>query len=92
MHDDELSRLERDNVVQRQGTHWRTTRRWQGAMSRAALRLMSDDEDLMDLRAPIAVALLEIYRDITDDELLRLVHVLAPIEAGEIGARAVAPR
>lgn len=43
------------------------------------------DQQAIDLRVPIAVALVELYgRDHPDDELTQFVDVLVPIEASEI--------
>jgi hypothetical protein len=66
-------------LIARTGDSHRTTRRWQAAMSRAALRLAARDDD--DLRVPIALALLDFYGEAPDDVLAALVDVLVPIEA-----------
>jgi len=80
-----LARLQADGLVRIEGSRHRTTRRWQGAMARAALRLLHAGETADDLRVPIVSALLELYgNDLTDLELARLVEAMAPIEAAEL--------
>jgi hypothetical protein len=78
-------RLAADGLIARVGATWRTTRRWQAAMMRAALRLQGADERGEDLRIPVALALLEIYGEVMDDEeLCRLTVALLPIEQREL--------
>ena len=82
-----LERLERDSLLQRHGATHRTTKRWQGAMMRAASRLYAAGDPGEDLRIPITLALLELYGpDTPDSELAALVAVLVPIEVRELGA------
>ena len=87
-----LERLVRDGLLTRTGPGYRTTVRWQGAMARAALHLWREDEGgrgELDLRVPIAVALVSLYRDaLTDQEIATLVVALLPIEAAELDPRA----
>jgi len=83
--DEQLARLAADDLVRVEGGRYRTTRRWQGAMSRAAWRLLQAKEPADDLRVPVVSALVEIYgSDISDGELVRLVEVMTPIEAAEL--------
>lgn len=49
-------------------------------MARAALRLTRDDAPWQDLRLPIAIALLELYPGLRDDELADLVETMLPVE------------
>jgi hypothetical protein len=78
-------RLIGDGLLRREGEAVRTTRRWQGAMSRAALRLLRQGQDGDDLRVPVAGALVEIYGgEVADAELARLVQVMSAIEAREL--------
>ena len=84
-----LDRLFADGLVRRDGDVVRTTRRWQGAMARAALRLLDCARDGDDLRLPIAYALVELYGELDDEDITRAVGAILPIEAGEI-ARATA--
>jgi hypothetical protein len=79
-----LERLERDGLLRREGASWRTTRRWQGAMARAALRLLGSGDDGRDLRVPVAAALVELYEDEPDVEIVRLIEAITPIEAREL--------
>jgi hypothetical protein len=58
---------------------FRTTRHWQGAMGRAALRLVRENPR-GDLRLPMAMTLLELYGEVDDDELIAMMEVLVPIE------------
>lgn len=86
-----LGRLERDGLIRAEAERYRTTRRWQGAMARAAYRLLRAGEESTDLRVPIACALVEIYgADCPDAELASLVDALAPIEAAELAPSATA--
>jgi hypothetical protein len=80
-----LGALERDALVRRDGDRFRTTRRWQGAMMRAAARLFIAGDAGTDLRVPVAVALVDLYgADVPDEKLAELVEVMTPIEAREI--------
>ncbi len=93
MPDDEeaLSRLEADGLLRRdERGDRRTTRRWQSAMARAAVRLLSQAPDGGDdLRVPVAAALVEIYGAAApDDELARMVMAMVTIEARELDPRA----
>jgi hypothetical protein len=81
---DWLARLIEDGLVRRDGDTVRTTRRWQGAMARAALRLLDRDGDAGDLRLPIASALVEIYGDLDDDAIADAVRTMLPIELAEL--------
>jgi len=83
-----LARLETDDLVRRDGNVYRTTRRWQAAMARAAFRLYGQGPEGLDLRVPIVFALVELYGDdATDDEIARLVDGMLPIEAAESDPR-----
>ncbi len=77
-------RLEADGLLRREGARLRTDRRWQGAMARAAFHLRAVTGDGVDLRAPIVHALLELYPEASDDELVELVRVMLPIERDEL--------
>ncbi len=76
-----LERLEADGLVRQEPGGARATRRWQGAMARAALELYHRDAPWKDLRLPIAVALVELYGDLPDDQIVRYVETLLPIQA-----------
>jgi hypothetical protein len=76
-----LARLERARLVRRGERGLETTRRWQAAMARAALRLHRTGAPWADLRLPIATALVETVRDLTDEEVAGCVEVLLPLEA-----------
>lgn len=75
-----LARLEKDGLVRRGPEGARTTARWQAAMARAAVRLYGDEAPWRDLRLPIASALLEIYDELTDEELADLIEAMLPVE------------
>lgn len=77
-------RLEADGVLRREGARVRTARRWQGAMARAAFHLRAVTGDGDDLRVPIVHALIELYPEASDDELVQLVRVMLPIECAEL--------
>jgi hypothetical protein len=84
-----LRRLIADGLLHGDAAAPRTTRRWQGAMARAALRLLLAGDHGDDLRIPIASALLEIYGDSFDNnEFADAIAVLLPIELAELGYRA----
>jgi hypothetical protein len=85
---DRLAQLEQDGLVQREGSTVRATRRWQAAVARAAFGLVQAGElgDGDDFRAPIALALLELYGpDTPDEELADLVEVILPVTTAELG-------
>jgi len=78
-----LTAFETDGLLRREGASLRTTKRWQAAMMRAALRLYGAARE--DLRAPIAAALFDFYGDEIDDESLAdAVCAMLPIEAAEL--------
>lgn len=82
-----LDRLLADGLLSGQGGELRTTRRWQGAMARAALRLYRERDSGQDLRLPIAVALVDIYGPELDDHTLSdLVETMLPVETRVLGA------
>lgn len=88
---DVLGRLAADDLLRREGDTYRTTRRWQAAMARAAVRLYEEGRrgDPSDLRVPIALALVEIYgADTPDDTLAEYVELMLPIEQAEVLPRA----
>jgi hypothetical protein len=76
-----LARLASDGLVEPGVDGPRTTRRWQGAMARAALRLMAAGAPWRDLRLPIASALAELYPEASDEELAEAIEALLPLEA-----------
>jgi hypothetical protein len=81
-----LGRLFDAGLLTRADGGARTTRRWQAAMARAALRLRREGAPWQDLRLPIACALVELLGgDCTDEELVRCVELLLPIEQRELG-------
>jgi hypothetical protein len=84
-----LEQLEEDGILRRANGARRTTRRWQGAMARAALRLVPVvGKDKSDLRMPIALAFLDFYGEHIDDEVLAsLVALVLPIEERELDPR-----
>ena len=80
-----LARFEADGLLRREGNEYRTTRRWQTAMARAAFHLYGAGDPGDDLRTPIAYALLELYgNELSDDEIATYVAVMAPVEAAEL--------
>jgi hypothetical protein len=84
-----LDELVRDGVLTREGGRVRTSRRWQGAMARAALELHETGADF-DLRRPIAIALalISLLGDGRDDrELARYVAALVAIECDSLEGR-----
>lgn len=83
-----LRRLEADGWLAREGDGGvlTTTRKWQGAMARTALRLYGAGDPGHDLRVPIASALVEIYAArVPDEELAALVEAILPIEIASLG-------
>ena len=85
-----LARLEADGFIVRVASTWKTSRRWQQAMARAAVALYEKGDAGDDLRVPIVLALLEAYSGkLEDDRLVELVEAMLPIEAAALG---LAPR
>jgi hypothetical protein len=77
-----VARLEQDGLVHRERGVTKTTRRWQGAMARAALRLVTEGESREDLRIPVVMALVDVYGSGLDDEdLVAMVGVILPLES-----------
>jgi hypothetical protein len=82
---DPLVALEADGLLRREGDRFRTTRRWQSAMARAAFRLVGAGIDGDDLRVPVAAALVEIYGiDASEEHIAELVEAMLPIEEREL--------
>jgi hypothetical protein len=80
-----LAQLEADGLICRVGDRYRTTRRWQAAMARAAFHLVRTTEGGDDLRLPIAYALVEIYgAELADAGMAALVEHMLPIEVAEL--------
>jgi hypothetical protein len=79
-----LARLFGDGLLTRDDAAARTTARWQGAMARAALRLQVERAPWGDLRLPIAMALVELYGSLPDEELASYVEAVLPIEEREL--------
>ncbi len=82
--DGALRRLEEDDLVRKDESRYRTTRRWQSAMARAALRLMREGASDHDLRLPVASALVELHPELSDHDLATLVEAMMPIEVAEL--------
>ena len=83
-----LCLLEQKGLIERSAGTYRTTRKWQVAMARAALRLYEKGDQGEDLRIPIASALVEIFGEkVGDEELADLVLAMLPIEAASLGRR-----
>jgi len=82
-----VERFAADGLLRQERFGFRTTRRWQGALSRAAARLLAAGCDGGDLRMPVACALFELYGDIEDEEFARMIAVMTPIEARELDPR-----
>jgi hypothetical protein len=81
----QIDRLVADGLLRRDDAVLRTTRRWQAAMARAALRLLDAGAVDTDLRIPIASALLELYGDTLDNQaIVDLVGVMLPVEIAEL--------
>src|SRR5436190_4699018 len=81
-----LARFEADGFILRDGQRWKTGRRWQQAMARAAMKLYHEGDPGDDLRVPIALAIVELYSSTLDDETLAdLVEAILPIETGSLG-------
>lgn len=77
--------LQREGLLEQRGGEWRSTARWMGAMSRAALSLLTAGEAGEDLRVPIALALVSVYgTDASDARLAALVETMLPIEQREL--------
>ncbi|MDQ3032922.1 MAG: hypothetical protein M3Y87_10930 [Myxococcota bacterium] len=88
-----LRRLESDGLLRRSDEGWRTTRRLQGAIARAAACLATADsappDEGIDLRPPLALALIALYGRETSEELLAdMIEALLPIEARELAPAA----
>ena len=81
-----LACLAADGLVFQHEDRWKTGRRWQQAMARAAAKLYGLGDPCDDLRVPIAVAVLEIYEERVDDETIAaLVETMLPIESESLG-------
>jgi hypothetical protein len=80
------ARLEADGFIVMSGGTWRTSRRWQQAMARAAAKLYEAGDPGEDLRVPIALAIVDAYAESVDDDIAsELVEAMLPIEAAALG-------
>ena len=79
-----MERLVADGLVRVEQGRARTTPRWQAAAARAALRLQGEGAPWRDLRLPVAVAMVERYPDLLDDEIAGLVEAMLPVEEAEL--------
>jgi hypothetical protein len=68
----------------------RTTRRWQGALARAAARLYAEGAPWKDLRLPIVETLVEVL-SVDDDTLVACVEVMLGVEVDELGRGLLRP-
>jgi hypothetical protein len=85
---DVIARLVADGLLERRDGNYRTTRRWQAAMARAAFRLLRSHGDGSDVRVPIVEALVELYGPgVSDQGLASFVQEILPIELGELDPR-----
>ena len=80
-----LARLEADGFLVRNGERWTTSRAWQRAMARAAVKLFEANDPGDDLRVPIALAMLETYAEVDNDTLAELIEAMLPIEKASLG-------
>lgn len=72
-----VRRLAQDGLLELSGAQVRTSRRWQGAMARAAAALVMAGEKNEDIRVPIVHSLLEFYgQDMSAPDLLPLVEAM----------------
>jgi len=82
------ARLEADGLIRREGEGYRTTRRWQAAMARAAFHLVRTSDGGGDLRLPIAYALVDLYgTELANSDMARFIEALLPIELAELNPR-----
>ncbi len=78
----------KDALLRREGGVLRTTRRWQGAMARAACQLFALGDPGDDLRVPVAWALLDLYGDALEEaDVARRVEAMVVIEERELDPR-----
>jgi hypothetical protein len=80
-----MVRLETDGLITPIGDSHHTTKRWQGAMARAAARLYDVRDPGQDLRVPVAHAMLEIFPGAPDEELAALIEAMLPVELAALG-------
>ena len=81
-----LVRLAADGLIERQEAAWKTSRRFQRAMARAAGALYEAGDPGDDLRVPIALALMDVYGGEVQDEILaELIETMLPIEQVSLG-------
>jgi hypothetical protein len=80
-----LASLEKDGLLRRERDRYRTTRKWQSAMIRAAGKLYAAGDPGEDMRVPIATALVDIYGDtLPEDDIVRYIEALLPVEDAEL--------
>lgn len=79
-----LQRLAADGFAEASSGGVRLTRRWHAALARAAFRGLAEGSDLVDIRAPIAAALIEAYGDQDETVLAVGVGAILPLVMAEM--------
>jgi len=79
-----LCKLIEDGLLVLQAGRVRTTPRWQATLARAAMSLQRAGAPWLDLRLPVATALVEHYPDLPDSKLADLVEAMLPVEQAEL--------
>lgn len=75
-------RLLADGFLRQESHRYVPAARWHAAVARAAAALLSQGEELVDLRVPVAWALNESYgASSCDEELVEMVAVMTPLTA-----------
>ncbi|MCE9687015.1 hypothetical protein LZP73_12510 [Shewanella sp. AS16] len=72
-----ITELSARKLITVKGGRYQTTRRWHGAMMRAARYFAEQGETRQDMRLPITKALLECYgRQVSDTELCQAIGIM----------------
>lgn len=82
-----LQRLAHAGIVERTGSEWRTTEKWDRALMKAETRLVEYAEAVEDPRLPISYALVDLLGpDVPESQLESMVDAMLPLEMREEAA------
>ncbi|MCA1813500.1 MAG: hypothetical protein LC624_06070 [Halobacteriales archaeon] len=81
-----LQRLTSAGLIEREGTGWVTTDKWERALMKAEVRMVEFAEGVDDPRLPISYALVDVFgARLPEDDLEALIDAMVPLEMHEEG-------
>lgn len=84
---DVIDDLENMHLICKEDGEYQTTRVWSDAMNRAHMELISEQQDMSDIRIPVIHALMDVYaNDINDETLVPMVAAMIWLEEKSISS------